>query len=289
MNERKLGRSNLAASLIGLGAGEIGDLAVSDEDAERVMQTAIDHGVRVFDTARSYGASEDRIGRFFLSHSHLRDRVTIVTKGGYGIHNAEDWSSEAITRGIDEARAKLRTESLDVFLLHSCPQREDLVEVLVRARDAGRVRAIGYSGDNEGLAWAARVDAFDVVECSVSLVDRHALASSIPAANAGKKGVIAKRALANAAWAKDHDPYTSRLRAMFDHIDAREDGVAWDELAIRFAAHAEGVSCTLVGTRDPNRIARAIDLANKGPLDADLTGDLRERYERVGRDWPGVI
>ncbi|MGZ3424880.1 MAG: aldo/keto reductase [Polyangiales bacterium] len=68
----------MRVSPVGLGAGPIGDLALDDHDAARVIHAALDAGVNLIDTAPSYGASEDRIGRALLDR---RERVLVVTKG----------------------------------------------------------------------------------------------------------------------------------------------------------------------------------------------------------------
>jgi aryl-alcohol dehydrogenase-like predicted oxidoreductase len=49
---------------LGLGAGPLGDERLDDEGAEAVVRAALDHGLTLFDTARSYGRSEERLGRF---------------------------------------------------------------------------------------------------------------------------------------------------------------------------------------------------------------------------------
>jgi aryl-alcohol dehydrogenase-like predicted oxidoreductase len=287
---RVLGRTGLVVSRVGLGAGPLGDLALSDHDAEALLRTAIDLGVRVIDTAPSYGASEDRIGSLFSKSPHLRDRVVLVTKGGYGVPGVPDWTPDVITRGIERALGRLCTDRIDVFLLHSCPPRDDLVAPLVTARERGRVRAIGYAGDREGLAWAASCDAFDVIECSVNLVDQHALDDSIPRAIANGKGVLAKRALANAAWTRDDHEYSARIRAAYPKPpEDAWSGVGFAELAIRFSAHAPGVASALVGTRSAKRLEEVVLAADNGPLLPAISDSVRARFATHAHMWESVI
>lgn len=182
-----------------------------------------------------------------------------------------------------------------MFLLHSCPketlERGGVVDALVEARARGEARVVGYSGEGEALAWAAaRPDVFGVVECSLSVLDR-ANEACILQASAGGAGVLAKRPLANAPWRfasrperHDHAIYWERLRAL-----AYEPPLPWDELAVRFAAHAPGVSCALVGTSSAAHLARAIDGASAGPLDAGTLAALADAWARAGSAWPGVV
>ncbi|HEY8074295.1 MAG TPA: aldo/keto reductase, partial [Labilithrix sp.] len=211
MKTRALGRSGLEVSIVGLGCGALGDLALPDDAARALVHAALDRGVTLFDSAKSYGASEDRLGRVL---GPRRKDVVLATKGGYGVEGAADWTPEAVRLGIDAALARLRTDFLDVFFFHSCPMstltQGDLLAELARARDAGKIRATGYSGDGEELAWAA--SRFDVVECSVNVFDRAGLAHA--------RGVVAKRPLANAPWRFEAPPDRGDIRIYWDRMRA---------------------------------------------------------------------
>jgi aryl-alcohol dehydrogenase-like predicted oxidoreductase len=86
---RPLGSTGLNVAPLGLGGGPLGDLGLADADAARVIDAALDAGVDLIDTAPSYGASEDRLGRALRGR---RDQVVLVTKGGYGVPGVPDWS-----------------------------------------------------------------------------------------------------------------------------------------------------------------------------------------------------
>jgi aryl-alcohol dehydrogenase-like predicted oxidoreductase len=290
MLQRPLGKTTLKVSVLGLGGGPLGDFAIDDRTAEMLVRGAFDLGVNVVDTAPSYAASESRIGRVLRTLSPAeRDRVVVITKGGYGIEGVADWSPEVIDRGVDRALRELATDRIDVFLLHSCPKdrlaQGDLLAPLERAKKAGKVRAVGYSGDGDALAWAVSCEAFDVVECSVNVADQEALAGAIPRAALRGVGVLAKRAMAGAAWSDPKSAYTERWRTMFRYV------VDPDELAVRFAAFAPGVASALVGTRHLERLKRAADHVGRGPLAEDLIREVRERFAAHGSGgrWPGII
>jgi aryl-alcohol dehydrogenase-like predicted oxidoreductase len=294
MRERLLGHTGLKVSAMGLGCGPMGELP--RPEAERLIHTAIDLGISLFDTARSYAESEEHLGSAL--RSVRRSSYVLVTKGGYGVDGAEDWTPRAIELGIERALGQLRCETLDVFLLHSCDRerltRGDLFEPLQRAKADGKVRAVGYAGDGDALAYAVHCGAFDVIECSVNLFDQRALHGIIPQAGARGVGVIAKRALGNAPWLEDARPsrfdaglYWDRMRAMYDgqHLGAR----AWNELAVRFATYAPGVDGALVGTRSAVHLGAAVEAAERGPLGSHETHDVRERFTRQDAGWEGVV
>lgn len=293
MIRRALGASGIEVSIVGLGAGALGDLRMSDHDADALIGTALDHGVTLIDTARSYGASEERIGRAL--EGGRRDRVVLVTKGGYGVDGVADWTPEVIRRGIEDALRRLRTDRLDAFLFHSCPMhtlvRDDLHAELDRAKAAGKIRLRGYSGENEELAWAIASNRFDVIETSVSYLDRASLAEPIPLAVSRGLGVLAKRPLGNAPWrfvSSNEDPGAPDLReALRRHRALAIDPspLSWPELAIRFSAHSPGVTSALVGTSQPSNLVAAIEAASRGPLETPPT----ETWNLHGSAWPGVI
>jgi aryl-alcohol dehydrogenase-like predicted oxidoreductase len=290
---RPLGNTGITVSALGLGAGRIGGDDLDDAGADALLSAALDAGVTLLDTARSYGRSEDRIGRFL---ARRREGVVVSTKGGYGVPGVPDWTGACITAGVDAALGVLRTDRIDVFLLHSCPratlEQGEVLDALSGAVRAGKVRVMGYSGEGEALAWAVRSGAFGVVETSVSLCDQRVLDEVLPAAAAAGMGVIAKRPLANAPWrfasrpVGDYaEPYWERLQAMA--IDP--GALPWDELAIRFAAFQPGVSAAIVGTAQVAHLLRAARGVAAGPLPDEQARALRDAFRSNDRGWVGQV
>jgi aryl-alcohol dehydrogenase-like predicted oxidoreductase len=341
---RAFGRTGLSVSALGLGAGEIGDAALDEHEVEALLRAAVDCGITLIDTARSYGLSEARIGRFLAP---VRDQVVLSTKVGYGVAGVPDWTGECVRLGIDQALERLATDRIDIVHLHSCPtdvlERGDVVTALHDARRAGKLRSAAYSGDNEALAWAVASGQFDSLQLSFNVCDQRA-ATVIERAHAAGLGVIAKRPLANAPWRFADRPvgheaelYWMRWRALESSptgADPRHAGeavgvptprdfaplitptgadprpageavgvpiprdfapliapgeLAWDELAVRFAAHCPGVSSAIVGTRQIPHLCHNTELVARGPLPAALDATVRARFEAVGADWPGRI
>ena len=90
------------------------------------------------------------------------------------------------------------------MLLHSCDlsklQSGGVIEPLVKAREAGKIRFVGYSGDNEAAAYAAGLADIAVIETSVNIVDQVNIDKVLPICVKKNMGVLAKRPIANAAW-----------------------------------------------------------------------------------------
>jgi aryl-alcohol dehydrogenase-like predicted oxidoreductase len=290
---RALGLSGLLVSPVGLGAGRIGGPDVSDADVDRLLGAAIDAGVTLVDTARSYGASEERLGRALAGR---RERVILSTKVGYGVPGFPDWTGACVAAGVDAALGRLATGWIDLVHLHSCPlevlERGDVVEPLARAVEAGKVRVAAYSGEGEALEWAVRSGAFGAVQCSVSLVDQGGLDGPVAEASARGIGVLGKRALGNAPWRFPDRPPEPDVALAWDRFAALAlpcPSGGWTEFSIRFAAHLPGISAVLVGTASPVHVAEAADAARQGPLSVKDVEEVRVAFARVGRGWAGRV
>ncbi|HEY0195679.1 MAG TPA: aldo/keto reductase [Kofleriaceae bacterium] len=294
---RAFGDTGLLVSPLGLGAGEIGDPQLDEREAERLLRTAVELGVTLIDTARSYGLSEQRIGAYLAP---VRDRVVLSTKIGYGIDGVPDWTAECIRRGIERALGLLQTDRIDIVHLHSCPvdvlQRGEVTAALIAAREAGKLRCAAYSGDNEALAWAAASGQFDSLQLSWNLCDQRAAAVLLRAHAAGL-GVIAKRPLANAPWrfaerpaGHEAEPYWERWQALApERVIADAPPLPAAELAMRFAAHTPGISSAIAGTRSIAHLRANLDLVARGALPITQVVALRARFAEVGAAWPSRI
>ena len=290
---RALGRTGLTVSILGLGAGRIGGPETTDADVDRLLGTAAELGVTLVDTARSYGDSEERLGRALEGR---RDRLVLSTKLGYGIPGVPDWTGPSVEAGVDDALTRLRTEVIDVVHLHSCPrevlERGEVIEALHRAVRAGKVRVAAYSGENDALEWAVRSGTFGVVQCSVSLVDQGVLASAVPEAAVRGLGVLAKRPLGNAPWRFDDRPDASDVAEAWERfraLDLDPHAGSWDALAARFSAFAPGVSSILLGTASPAHLMAVARALEDGPLPSPVLAAIHAAHARVGRDWSGRI
>lgn len=148
MKYQQFGPSGVSISRVTLGAMDFPNKMRSDE-ARRVIDEAIDHGVNVIDTADSYGNSQKVIGRV-LSKAQ-RNRVFVATKVHRQLcrdRHAARCSRVNIIDSLDRSLAQLRVDDVDLFQLHHPDPQTPLDETL-RALDdlvkAGKTRYIGLS------------------------------------------------------------------------------------------------------------------------------------------------
>jgi len=307
MQYTTFGKTGLKVSRIAFGAGPIGYLDSGQEKAGQVLNLLLDRGVNVIDTAAAYLGSEELIGR---AVGHRRDGFVLLSKCGRRVEGieAEDWSARLVTETVDRSLRRLGTDRLDVMLLHSCKlevlQRGEALGALLRAKEAGKIRFAGYSGDNEAATFAAGLPGVDVLMCSASICDQVNLEGALPAAARAGTAVIAKRSVANAAWKpleaqqgiyRDYvKPYVERFQAMgLEPGDLGFPGPeAWMEIALRFILAEPGVHVVSIGTTSPANAEANLRLAEAGPLPAAAVAKIRTAFRearaRSGAAWPGL-
>lgn len=294
MELRSFGLTGLRVSALGLGAGPLGSASLSDADAERLVHAALDLGVTLFDTARSYGASETRLGKAL--RGGRRANVVLATKVGYGIAGVADWTAESVRRGIEDACRALGTDWLDVVHLHSCAEEQlrsgELAAALADAVARGHVRVAAYSGENGALDLAARQGVFGSVEMSVSPWDQGGVHRILGRVKERGLGVIAKRPLANAWWTYASPPERADVAAYVERgraLALPSFGLHEAALALRFAAFTWGVDSAVAGTTQlPHLTALARHLAD-GPLPEEVLRALHGAWFARGARWPGLV
>lgn len=195
---RKLGRSGIEVSALGMGCWAIGGpwtingtpagwSEVDNAESERALNTAIEMGVTFFDTAANYGAglSERLLGKVVKGR---RDQVIIATKFGYEVretekavlhYDAEENSSDVAGRLVADVEASLKrldTDYIDVYLLHvwgleierALEAREGLEDLVKQ----GKIRTYGWSTDRtDAIAAFSTAPNCAVIEQQLSVLD----------------------------------------------------------------------------------------------------------------------
>jgi aryl-alcohol dehydrogenase-like predicted oxidoreductase len=290
------GQTDMRVSSLGFGGQEMGNM--SDKEVSLLVNQALDAGINVIDTAECYGQSEELIGR---AASSRREQYYIFTKCGHANSDETDlpdWHPRLLERSIERSLRRLQTDHIDLIQLHSCSlqilKQGAVIEVLQRARQAGKVRYIGYSGDREAARYAVACEAFDALQTSVNMADQEAIDILLPPAKARRMGIIAKRPLTNAAWNAEHrradpivDGYWHRLQKL-DYTFLKQSPEEIASIALRFTASVPGIDIINVGTTNPGRIQQNLAALAEGPLPEALYESMRSRWRAVTR-WRKVL
>lgn len=290
----------MEVSVLGFGGSETGYARNEASQTARLLNAALDAGLNVIDTAECYGNGEEQIGQ---AVSHRRGDFFLFTKCGHaaGFPGERDWDIAMLEKSVDRSLRLLKTDHVDLLQLHTCGEdllrRGDVIAVLQRARQAGKTRFIGYSGDSDDAVYAIRCGAFDTLQTSVNIADQECIERTLPLALKAGMGVIAKRPVANVAWRYGRhqpggycQPYWERLRKL-EYPFLPEDGGSTDEavsVALRFTLAQPAVAVAIVGTANPDRWKQNAALLEAGPLPERNVQAIRDRWRAVaGSDWVG--
>ena len=190
MKKVRLGKSELMVSRVGFGGIPI--TRVSFEEAELCIRTSIDLGVNFIDTATGYGDSEEKIGKAIRG---IRDKLIIATK-------SPPSTPEKMVECIDQSLKHLQIDSIDLYQFHLIKDDEtlkranDLLPILEKARDQGKIRHIGASVHGvDFINDVLEIDIFETVMIALNFIVCEA-EKTLPNAYRRDVGVIAMKPLA---------------------------------------------------------------------------------------------
>jgi aryl-alcohol dehydrogenase-like predicted oxidoreductase len=182
MPYRQLGSSGEQVSAIGLGGWHLGLKQVDEPLSMRIVRTAVDRGINFMDNSWDYndGASEIRMGRAL--RDGYRDKVFLMTK-------IDGRSKAEAARQLDESLRRLQTDRIDLVQHHEIIRFEDPHRIfdedganaaLVEARQAGKLRYIGFTGHKDPRIHLHMLDVareqnfkFDTAQMPLNVMDAH--------------------------------------------------------------------------------------------------------------------
>ena len=297
MDRIRIGRTGLESSVLGLGGGSSGQFGLrkgSRADALRLIATALDLGITLFDGAGLGGGVDEVLAEALGAR---RREVVLSTKIHLGpetystapsVNRASAWlarragtvcSAPVVRRRVEATLRALRTDRLDILHLHAVtptqyPLAADRVlPELLRMRDEGKIDSIGIT---EGflsdpghamLALAARDAQLDVVMTGFNLANPSAAVSVLPLAEKANLGVLGMFAL-RGLGSPDRRQRLSELSR-----DVGASSVA--DLAYRYVRHQSGVHVVLTGTGNAEHLRQNLASVSAPQLPADVIERIR--------------
>ena len=294
LTKRTLGRTGLEVTDLSYGAMEVrgsriwGGRAVTETQAETILNAVLDSGINFIDTANDYGRSEEFIGKYL---STRRSEFYLATKCGCTVvhkdENTDDtphvWTRENLFRGLHESLERMKTDYIDVMQLHnpSVEQTEagDLVAVLQEMKQQGKVRWIGCSSTHPHIEAYIQSGVFDVFQIPYSALERHHEDAITQAGQAGA-GTIIRGGVARGepgVGLGGDDRWGTFEKAGLDKL--RAEGESRTAFLLRFTLSHPEMDTTIVGTLIPEHLAENVRIAEQGPLPADVYAEAKRRLE----------
>lgn len=305
MEYRRLGRSNVRISRLGLGAMGFGDKAwrgwVLDRDQARpVCARALDLGINFFDTCDFYsaGVSERILGEVLVAQVP-RDSIVIATKAGNPMQphpNGRGYSRKHLFEAVDASLRRLGTDYIDLYQTHIWDPDTDLDELVEAFDDLVRAGKVLYAGATTMPAWsfcsalhiARRLGRarFVSMQCEYNPCHREAEREMLPLCRAEGVGVVPFSPIARGFLAADRrdpamttprtetDDYTGKLYGReADHAVrealadvAERHGLSPAQAAIAWTAARPGITAPIFGANAVGHVDAAV-----AALDTALT------------------
>jgi aryl-alcohol dehydrogenase-like predicted oxidoreductase len=261
---------------VGTNAWSVTDPA---EVAERhgVLRALVANGGTVVDTARGYGRAEEVIGEG-VSSLGIRDRLFVATKFSLGGGNATEAAARA---GLEEAFSRLRTDVIDVMMVHNFGGTDVLMPLLREYKEAGRFRYIGVSTSSEGqypaLLSLMEREPLDFVQVDYSIGNRSATERVLPLAQ--DRGIAI---MTNVPFGGRRAPVFTELQGVALPDFAAEIGASsFAQLFLKYLVSHPAVTVAIPGTRRDEHMIDNLGGA-RGPMpDAAFRRRIEEWFDRT--------
>lgn len=307
MEYTELGSTGVDVSVLSLGAGGSSKLGLGTEqtaqDAQRVVETALDEGITLIDTAEVYG-TEAVIGDVITDYD--RDDLVLSTK--FSLYEDDELRSpDALEESLKQSLERLNTDYVDVYHLHGVKPGdyeyavESLYPRLERLQQDGTIRLVGITEatatdtTHEMLTRAVDDGIWDVVMVGFNLLNHSARERVLEPAVEKGIGTICMVAVRTALSDPDAltetidelietgeiDPQVVNREEPFDFL-VHEDGAdSLIDAAYRFCRYEPAVDTVLTGTASPDHLRTNVDSVEKGPLPEADRSQLEEQFGRV--------
>ena len=275
---RRFGRTGEAVTMLAVGGWHIGDM--QETEAQKTIETALEGGVRFFDTAEAYqnGGSESRLGKLLVPK--YRDDVFLMTKTRARNAN-EAWTH------LEASLSRLNTDRLDLWQVHAVQNPADVdervengvFEVMLEAKETGKTRYIGFTGHSSPTAHQRvleKTDIFDACQLAVNLTDvsyESFIEKVVPTLVERNIGVIGMKSLANGGFfgGTQHGRHGSNPKVVPNRVSISE--------AVRFVWSLP-VSTLVTGPDNAKQMQEKIDIAkNFTGMEDDERQKLIEKVE----------
>ena len=297
MNKIFLGKTGIQVSEVSFGTVSLGipygigisgkEDMISEKDAVKLLQSALDKGINFFDTAREYGVSEERIGKAFKDR---RQEVIIATKCAHLCNNngqlpPDDELKKVMENSMNASLSALQTDYVDVYMMHdgniNTITSEAVAKMLSGFKEKGLARATGISTYTvEETKSAIESGIWDVIQLAYNLMDQ-SQGELFNLAEQKGVGIVVRSVLFKGILTDRGGNLHPELNAVGKHREAYQELLTKDipslsDLATKFVLSNKEVSSVLVGIDKPEYLQSALDVADGNYLDEKMLNRARQ-------------
>ena len=276
-----LGRTGLGVTRLGYGAAH--RRPMSEEHADRLLNSVLDSGINLIDTSDDYGNSEELIGRYI---SHRSSEFYLATKCGSSSSSGHLWTRENVLGNLEQSLRRLKTDSIDIMQLHN-PSVEEceqggLVGALQEMRQQGKVRWLGVSTTLPHLPTFLEWGVFDVFQIPYSALER-AHEDWIDRVGEADVGVLTRGGVAQGepgVGTGPEDTWSKFEGAGLDEL--RNEGEGRTAFLLRYTLTHRHTHSIIVGTTAPDHVRENVEAILAGPLPPDVYSEAKRRLAAAG-------
>ena len=316
MNYRLLGKTGFNVSEISLGTWQVGGKwgsGFDPDNAQKILESALDVGVNFIDTADVYeqGLSETAVGKAVRATS---ERIYVATKCGRQIHPhvSEGYQPQVLQKYVEDSLARMKLEVLDLIQLHCPPsevyQRPEIFECFDRLKEQGKILNMGVSVEKVSEALdAIKYSNVTTVQIIFNLFRQKPAEQFFHEAQKRNVGIIVRVPLASGLLSGLYDATTTFQKT--DHRNFNREGEAFDkgetfsginyDLGLQAVGHLKSlfpgetnlapralqwilqfpeVSCVIPGASRPEQVGSNVSLYDLPALTSDQVKAMNEIY-----------
>lgn len=301
-------KDSIKVSEIGLGAWQLGInsgwQSMSEQEAIKLVEKAIEYGVNFFDTAPNYGhgTGEDRLGKALKGLD--RDKIVINTKFGHTDTGITNFNSDYIRKSLEGSLKRLQVDYVDSLIIHNPPSeyldgnKNDHYEILEQLIEEGKIKAYGASLDTyEDMKLLMNTTNTEVIEAFFNILHQD-VSRAFAMAKEKEVGIIAKIPLDSgwlsgkynsdstfedirSRWSKQDIQTRAHLVKRVKEILESKNNLA--QKAISFCLAYEAVSTVIPGNVNVDQLRSNVESVNS-PLTKEIVEKLEKFYHSEVKD-----
>jgi aryl-alcohol dehydrogenase-like predicted oxidoreductase len=324
MKKRILGKTDFEISEIGLGTWQVGGKwgsNFSHQNADEILNAAIDKGINFIDTADVYsdGESEKAVGRLIRNR---KERIYVATKCGRKLspHTNQAYQTKALRKFVEDSLTNMGLETIDLIQLH-CPPTEtfyrpEIFDLFNTLKKEGKILHLGVSVEKiEEALKAITYENVSTVQIIFNMLRQRPAADFFTEAAKQNIGIIARVPLASGLLTGKFSTNTTFDKE--DHRNFNRNGEAFDKgetfsgvdyelglkvvdelkkvfpqhqnltpVALKWILMFNQISCVIPGASSPAQLQDNINVSNLPNLTAEEMAQIAQIYQNLV--WPSL-